>query len=245
VAPVLAVLIAGCTVTTHADDDAVVSRCDEDPGISCASPAVGYSCIGSARPADNDASLVCGDGVVSAGETTYCCATRPVNACAPDASITSCGATATPYTCTGTATPVELDPALDCGPGVAAPGGALSYCCNVTMTATSACGVDATLTSCGDVSTGYRCTGGVTPTDEDDKLVCGQGVDGGDGTEAFCCFDFTSTTCAADPNVVGCAGNSYGFSCTSTASPGQENSALLCSAPVAGVDGKSLYCCSQ
>lgn len=242
-APLFAALLAGCTVTTS--DAPVVNHCGADSNVACPSPSGGYSCTGDAHPTDNDSSLVCGDGSESGGITSYCCSSRQAaNTCEPDASITSCGDTATPYSCTGSALPTDTDPALTCGGGVSGPNG-IAYCCSALGPSNGACSVDTTLTSCGNVSTGYRCTAGATPSDTDEKLVCGDGVDGGNGTEAFCCIDFTSTTCAADPDVVGCSGGSYGFSCTSTASPADEDPSLDCSDPIPGNDGKSLYCCSQ
>jgi hypothetical protein len=246
-ATLAAALLAGCTVTTHSDDT-VTNHCDVDTGVTCPSPSVGYTCTGDAQPTDRNSSLVCGDGELNNGDTSFCCSqpqAQAANSCEPDASITSCGSTAVAYTCTGAATPVSVDPALDCGSGVPGPNSTLSYCCNVTSSTTSSCNVDTTLTSCGDVSTGYRCTGGITPTDTDATLDCGDGVDGGDGTAAFCCIQFSSTTCMADSEVVGCTGGSYGFSCTSTATPDQEDPSLVCSDPIPGTDGKSLYCCSQ
>jgi hypothetical protein len=244
VVPLFAALLAGCTVTTH--DDTVVSRCDADTNVACPSPSAGYSCTGDAHPTDHDTSLVCSNGSESGTVVSYCCSSpQAANTCEPDASITSCGDTATPYSCTGSALPTDFDPSLTCGGGVNGPNGTLAYCCSAVGPSSGACSVDTTLESCGDVSTGYRCTGSSTPSDSDPKLVCGDGVDGGNGTEAFCCIDFTSTTCAADPDVVGCTGGSYGFSCTSTASPADEDPSLVCSDPITGADGKSLYCCSQ
>jgi hypothetical protein len=243
VVPLLFALAAGCTVKTG--DDTVSNHCTEDASVSCPSPALGYSCSGDATPTDADASLVCGNGEENAGLTTYCCnPPAPANTCVTDPSIMSCGSTATPYTCSGNVTPATTDPSLTCGPGVSGTGGTLSYCCSVVANTTSDCNVDTTLQSCGDVSTGYRCTNGVLPTDTNARLVCGQGVDGGDGTEAFCCIDFGGTTCGADPDVVGCTGDSYGFSCTSTATPATEDPSLVCSDPIVS-GGKSLYCCSQ
>jgi hypothetical protein len=243
-APLLAALLAGCTVSSG-DDDTVDNTCHTDSGVTCQTPSVGYSCNGTGNPADTDSSIVCGDGITDGGETSFCCGPRTIsNECLIDSSITSCGSTSTPYTCTGSSLPTDTDPSLSCGAGVPGSDGSLSYCCTASDT-TADCTEDDTLTSCGDVSTGYRCTGDVTPPDVDSTLVCGDGVDGGDGTEAYCCIVFTSTTCSADPDVVGCTGDSYGFSCTSDAAPDDEDPSLNCSDPTPGDDGKSLYCCSQ
>jgi hypothetical protein len=245
-AALVAALSAGCTVTTNADD-APANHCGADSSITCPSPSLGYACTGTARPTDTDASLSCSSGVEDGGEVDYCCSAPSVaeNTCATDPSITSCGSTATPYTCSGNVTPATLDPSQNCGAGVPGPNGTLSYCCSTTEPIGSACSVDPTLTSCGNVSTGYRCSAGVIPTDADPTLVCGAGVDAGAGNQAFCCIQFTSTTCSPDPDVEGCTGGSYGFSCTSSATPDQENQSLVCSDPLPGENGKTLYCCSQ
>ncbi|HTQ04555.1 MAG TPA: hypothetical protein VMI54_11895 [Polyangiaceae bacterium] len=248
VAPLIAALIAGCTVTTNSDDTSA-NHCAQDSTVPCTSPALGYSCTGAALPTDTDAALNCGSGIESGGETTYCCNTTTSvaqNTCATDPTIVSCGTEATPYTCSGSVTPETSDPSLNCGDGVPGANGTLSYCCSATVDVSTDCVVDTTLTSCGDVSTGYTCMGGLIPTDTDPSLVCGDGVPGTtSGSEAFCCIQFTSTTCSADPDVEGCSGDSYGFSCTSSATPDEEDSSLVCSDPVPGADGKTLYCCSQ
>ncbi len=245
VGPFLVALIAGCTVTTNSDTPA--DHCGLDSTVTCTSPAAGYSCTGNAHPVDSDASLSCGDGIVNGGFTDYCCSrvTATQNTCSVDPSIVSCGDTATGYTCSGNVAPDSLNSALYCGAGAAGPNGTVSYCCSTTTDISTDCTVDTSLTSCGSVSTGYSCTGGIVPTDTDPSLVCGDGVSGGNGTEAFCCIQFDSTTCSPDPDVVGCTGDSYGFSCTTAGTtPDNEDSSLVCSDPIEQ-NGKFLYCCSQ
>jgi hypothetical protein len=245
-APLVAALIAGCTVTSNGDDT-VTDHCGADSTITCPSPSLGYACTGTAHPTDTNASLSCGSGLENGGDVDYCCSAPTVaqNTCNTDPTITSCGTTATAFTCSGNVTPSTLDATQNCGGGVPGPNGTVAYCCSTTEPIASACGVDPTLTSCGNVSTGYRCSAGVIPTDTDPTLVCGDGVDAGGGNAAFCCIQFTSTTCSPDPDVEGCTDASYGFSCTASATPDQENQSLVCSDPIAGPNGKTLYCCSQ
>jgi hypothetical protein len=49
--------------------------------------------------------------------------------------------------------------------------------------------------------------------------------------------------CAQDTSVVGCVGDSKGYSCSGVVRPDQRNAALSCSAGAAGAAGSTLYCC--
>ena len=49
--------------------------------------------------------------------------------------------------------------------------------------------------------------------------------------------------CAQDPSVVGCVGDSKGYSCSGVVRPDQRNAALSCSAGATGSAGSTLYCC--
>lgn len=237
-------LIAGCSVTTTSDDT-TGAQCTEDASVACASPTVGFSCTGDAAPGAADGVANCGDGVVTATTTNYCCnlaSTVPQDTCVIDESITSCGDEATPYTCSGAATPDTSS--LYCGGGAPGPDGTVSYCCSTAGPIESDCTVDTSITTCGD-TTAYTCTNDLLPTDVDPTLACGEGVPGdAAGTSSYCCFQFESTTCEPDPNVAGCTDDSYGFSCTSTDSPEDEDGSLSCSDPVRQ-GGLTLYCCTQ
>lgn len=56
---------------------AVPPQCAVDPGVSCQGLGVGYTCAGSATPADGDASLECDAGIVGSGGLGYCCQPPP------------------------------------------------------------------------------------------------------------------------------------------------------------------------
>jgi hypothetical protein len=112
----------------------------------------------------------------------------------------------------------------------------------------SSCAMDSTVTGCSGSSTGYSCTGSDTPEDSDSTLECSIGIAGNAGSTLFCCLAPATTTnsCAPDETVTGCAGGSYGFSCTvSTDNPMDAYSNLTCSSWVAGNAGSTLYCCTD
>jgi hypothetical protein len=113
---------------------------------------------------------------------------------------------------------------------------------------TSSCSADQTVTGCSGSSTGYSCTGSDTPEDSDSTLECSVGIAGNAGSTLFCCLGAPSTanSCAPDETVSGCAGGSYGFSCTvSTDNPMDAYSDLTCSTGVAGNAGSTLFCCTD
>ncbi len=66
--------------------------------------------------------------------------------------------------------------------------------------------------------------------------ACTATVNGGPGNGV-------PSSCSADMQVVGCVGNSTGYSCTGLESPDQGDSALNCSAGTASNGGLTLYCC--
>ena len=226
------------------DDDASPARCRLDTGVACAESSVGYTCTGSETPPALDASLVCGTGLdEGGGNTSYCCASRTTgNACVLNAAIMSCGNQATGYSCSGTAVPTDLDPGLNCGSGEAAADGTVAYCCGVGA-ASDSCSPDSSIGSCGPGGTGYACTGVSTPADLDQSLDCGDAVVGADGLSRYCCITYDAGSCSADTSVVGCTGDSYGFSCTSDAIPSDGDPSLVCSQPVAGQNSQTVYCC--
>ena len=119
--------------------------------------------------------------------------------------------------------------------------------CTATATAgpappvSSGCGQDSSVACRG--GTGYSCAIGSVPSDDDSSLACSVGVAASDA-DLYCCVSFTSTTCARDDSVTGCAGYSFGFSCTGNDSPDQTDSSLVCSAPVDGGNAL-LYCCTN
>src|SRR5579863_8991750 len=81
------------------------------------------------------------------------------------------------------------------------------------------CAQDSSVAGCEAPSTGFSCGNGERPDQSDSSLVCSDGITSGDGLALYCCVQFTSSTCDADPSVQGCAGTSFGFSCTGTDSP--------------------------
>jgi len=207
--------------------------CAMDSTIACGGGLAGYTCASGATPA---ASLNCGAGTaVPNGGMSYCCGTAA--SCAANASVTGCQGGSTGYSCTGGTTP---DASLNCGSGVAGPTGDTYYCCGG---AAGTCMQDATVAGCSGTSKGYSCTGALSPSATDATLVCSVGTAGANGSTSYCCLTNASTTCKQDSSVQGCAGNSYGFSCSGADTPAQANMSLTCSAGTAGNGGLTLYCC--
>ncbi len=227
----------GCTVNTN---DSNATECRIDGNVVCTGNFVGYSCQGDQKP-----SLDCGVGTTEAdGETGYCCGVGATSECVVD-TLAGCTDGSTGYSCTNGVLPTAADPALNCGAGVAGPNGDALYCC-VGSTASS-CAPDTTVAGCTGGSSGYSCTSTDTPTQSNALLDCSTPTPGADGSLLYCCIDFSSTTgsCAADSSVAGCAGNSFGFSCTSTDTPDQTQTSLVCSTATQGPNGELLYCCSS
>jgi hypothetical protein len=231
-------LASGCTSTSTTPDSCVV-----DSTVACSTgTGTGYSCTGVVTPTLPDGTLTCGNPVTEPnGDSGYCCVTAAAtDTCTVDSAVVCSSGTGTGYSCTGATTP-EAGGTLSCGTGVAEPNNDTGYCCT-TATTTDTCAVDTTV-AC-DGSTGYSCTGTTTPDATNATLDCGAGVSGANGTLAYCCVSLpASSTCAADADVVGCTGGSYGFSCTSTDTPTQADPSLDCSDPTVDNNGHSDYCC--
>jgi hypothetical protein len=104
------------------------------------------------------------------------------------------------------------------------------------------CALDSSV-ACRGGGTGFSCAIGDIPSDADRSLACSVGVAGSDA-DLYCCVSFSSTTCAPDATVRGCAGYSFGFSCTGNDRPDETDSSLVCSDPVDGGNAL-LYCCTN
>jgi hypothetical protein len=107
------------------------------------------------------------------------------------------------------------------------------------------CAQDSSVGGCRGPSTGFLCGNGESPDQSDSSLVCSDGTPSSDGFVLYCCIQFTSSTCAADPSVQGCRGVSFGFSCTGSDTPDESDSSLNCSPATQGDNGALLYCCTD
>ncbi len=231
------VFSAGCTVETN---DANATECRIDGAVQCGGNFVGYSCQGDRKP-----SLDCGAGTTETdGEIGYCCGVGATSACTVDTAA-GCSDGSTGYSCTNGVLPNESDPSQTCGQGVAGPNGDALYCC-ITGT-TSSCAADASVVGCTGGSSGFSCTSADTPSQGNPALACSSPTPGEAGSLLYCCIGLTGSTgsCAPDSSVVGCTGNSFGFSCTSTDTPDQTQTSLVCSTATSGPDNDLLYCCSS
>ncbi|HEY2407899.1 MAG TPA: hypothetical protein VGI10_17950 [Polyangiaceae bacterium] len=233
--------LTGCSVTTTPD------ACSADSTFTCVGTAIAYSCTGGATPTQTDSLLSCDPGVPGAnGATDYCCAaTGALGTCAADTSVAGCTGAATGFSCSGTDTPSSSDPSLSCGAAVTGANGLLDYCCQPIGTSGS-CSPDASVAGCSGGSSGFSCTSSDAPDQSNPALVCSAPISGSAGESLYCCSGFsTSSSCQPDSSVVGCTGGSHGFSCTSTDTPSQADSSLICSAPTSGSSGELLYCCDN
>jgi hypothetical protein len=233
-------------------DTSSVAGCTADSSIvGCGGTSIGFSCTGTAEPSQSDSSLACSVGTASGDATLFCCASYMPSAgtCAQDSTVQGCTGASIGFSCSGADNPAAINQSLVCSTGT--PGGAgTQYCCGTgpgttPVTTTPTCGVDM-MVSCAAPSTGYSCTGGVTPTQGNAALSCGTGMAEADGTTlAFCCNTATTPptpACAADPAVTGCPGDSTGYTCTGGANP--MTSSLLCGSAMPGANGAMSFCCT-
>jgi hypothetical protein len=223
--------------------------CAQDTSVQgCGSSSIGFSCSGSDRPDQVNASLVCGNGTSAGGTTLYCCDTSgtpadTTNACAVDANVV-CASPATGYSCSGSATPPQSDSSLDCGQPTTGSNGETAYCCNQAIApAPGTCMQDPAVTGCTGSTVGYSCTGTATPADADASLTCSAPAAGSGATD-YCCSNGAAPPpmCSADAAVTGCPGISTGYTCTGGASP--ETATLLCGMAMSGSGGTMTFCCT-
>ncbi len=118
--------------------------------------------------------------------------------------------------------------------------------CTIT-TSPDTCSSDATVTGCTQGSTGFSCTGVVSPDQGNPSLVCSSGTPGNAGATLYCCVNFgpgtAGTTCKPDVTVSGCATGAQGYACTGTDTPEQGDGSLSCDPGKAGNAGSTVYCC--
>jgi hypothetical protein len=114
---------------------------------------------------------------------------------------------------------------------------------DVAPSPATGCQPDSSVAGCDSPSNGFSCDTTDSPEQTDSSLVCSAGTPSG-GLILYCCIQFTSSSCSADPTVQGCTGDSFGFSCTGTDTPDEADPSLNCSsATPAG--GALLYCCTD
>jgi hypothetical protein len=247
-------LVVGCTVNSTTNGG---SACNTSSNVTCEGAATGYTCSGSSAPSDGDSTLDCSSGTPDNGNTDFCCISLNSSVtCGQDSTVQGCVAGSYGFSCTGSDTPDQDQAGLVCSTGTAGSNGDTLYCCSYTDDAgtddggtdsatdgSDTCMQDQTVTCTGSAQ-GWSCTGSDTPDQDQTGLVCSTGT-AGNGDTQYCCIPFTSTTCMQDSTVQGCQAGSYGFSCTGTDTPSQNDSSLDCSTGTAGNNGETLYCCSD
>lgn len=243
----------GETIYCCVDTSAVATGCSADRSIvGCTGASIGFTCSGSADPAQGNPSLVCSTGTASGGSTLYCCASyAATGSCSADTTVTGCQGNSIGFSCTSSDTPDQVNSSLVCSTGT--PGnGATDYCCapagsTTPVVTTPTCTVDATV-SCSAPASGYTCTGGIAPTASDASLSCGSGITGSDpSTLSYCCNSGTATPpasgCAANPSITTCVDGADAYSCTGGVNP-MTGSTLLCDGGTAASDGSTTFCCT-
>ena len=108
----------------------VTSTCAPNGAVTgCQGSSAGYSCTGTAAPAQSNSSLLCTQPKAANGATDYCCFTTSApTTCAADSSVMACPTGADGYSCTGSDTPAAAMSLL-CGPGMSESGGKTGFCC--------------------------------------------------------------------------------------------------------------------
>jgi hypothetical protein len=105
------------------------ATCSPDDSVTgCTGDSYGYSCTGSDPPDATDTSIVCSEGVMSGGDTIYCCIDNTSTSCTQDDSVQCSTAGSYGFTCTGTDAPSDSDTSLTCS-APTADGGNSTYCC--------------------------------------------------------------------------------------------------------------------
>jgi hypothetical protein len=117
--------------------------------------------------------------------------------------------------------------------------------CTTTISATTTiCSVDAAV-SCPQGGAGWSCDGGGTRPDmSETALACSSAVVI-NGKSEYCCASVSFPTggaCQRDSGVAGCTYGSYGFSCSGTSRPDDQDTTLTCSIGVSS-GGRLEYCC--
>jgi hypothetical protein len=188
-----------------------MTSCAYDPRTVCADPTLfGYSCLGTNRPDSFDSRLTCQQGIRAYGLLTFCCGAAVTGSCTRNANV-ACESGTLGFTCTGSGIPSETDlgmnqsrsevplicslPSPDPTARMAAGTPADDdYCC-FTPSATppgATCLQDQTVSTCGQGSFAFACTGVDTPDQDYPRIVCGQpGVRGtsqlGLSATLYCC----------------------------------------------------------
>jgi hypothetical protein len=160
----------------------------------------------------------------------------PPSTCAPSDTVLGCTAGSIGYACTSDR-PDDGDTNLVCSAGRAGANGAL-FCCVPFGQSFNECTTDTTVVGCADPGFGFSCAGAVGPADVDARLACSNAIGAG-----YCCVaGDVSPSCAPAPGAA-CGGASIGFSCSASASPGDDDAPVACDVGTPGEAGATTRCC--
>lgn len=268
--------LAGCMTTTEQPlgvctvDNTITTSCNgtADGGAAQNLGLTGYTCTGTARPDEQQASYVQGvpqgiicanqippsDGGAPASPQTYCCTNAPTT-CAYDPTA-SCDPGTYAYQCQDINRPESYNPDIKCGQGTRGTE-YVDYCCSGTGLPVGCSEFDG-ITQCVAGLVGWQCpiSNGKNPIPKgqdllDNKsradqyyLLCSIGTPAPSGkTEYYCCYPPAQVppggTCVEDLNISNCNPlTQFGFACTGTDLPSQDYPPIVC--PNAGVSGTSM-----
>lgn len=161
--------------------------------------------------------------------------------CSADSTVTGC-MQGSGWSCTGKDTPGDNNPLVCSRATVSMDQTKLDFCCIASSGVTSGCAEDSTVTAGCTEGTGFACAGTQSPDQGNSSLVCSTGTANGSNTD-YCCIPYTqsSNSCMQDSTVMCSQG--YGFTCSGTDTPQQQNSSLSCSTGTPGNNMQTLFCC--
>ena len=196
----------------------------------------------------------------SSGTPTSTAISPPANCNEDD--MLACSQGSTGFACQSGTNPEAEDDTLACSTPVTA-GNTDEFCCFTVPGADdgddSSCQPDDTI-ACQTNTVGYSCSTGDDPTSLDSTLTCSASStsddgDGGLGVSDYCCAKSGTVTGDDDDDdpdasppagcttAGACTGDSVGYSCGPGVNPEKVDPSLACSAPIAGANGKEMYCC--
>jgi hypothetical protein len=115
-----------------------------------------------------------------------------------------------------------------------------------TLGPPAGCSVDSSVVCQEAAAQGWSCAPGDNPEAEQGGLSCSYPTTLPDGSDGYCCFDWTygTTTCTPDDTIVCPASDSFGYRCATGDDPTSLDSSLNCSTPTPDpTAGEDDFCC--
>jgi hypothetical protein len=136
------------------------------------------------------------------------------------------------------------------GDGLACSGGEVFgsdttyFCCIEVTTALAGC-APLQLAGCADASIALSCTGDTAPGSAEATLACSAPMSGSAGADIYCCTTgVIPSACMQEPSLA-CTGYGIGYDCSGSATPGDDNAAVTCTAANgSAANGDTEFCCA-